>query len=92
MPNPESDSIRMADPEAKLSLPEFIREPVPDHVTVRTPHLRSKNKLRSRSMSAPPLAWLLHPTSKASRSSPESKPQKTGKAGSSRTQDSGADG
>jgi ubiquitin-protein ligase E3 D len=84
---PTSDSTRLADPEAKLSLPEFIKEPVPEHVVVkvpRQPRLKSRSKLRSRSLSAPPLAWLLHPSSKASSPISDTKSQKTSRSGTSR--------
>ncbi|EIN08486.1 hypothetical protein PUNSTDRAFT_87923 [Punctularia strigosozonata HHB-11173 SS5] len=58
-----------ADPEAMLTLPEFIRQPVPPGLVASTS--RSEQQIateeatkrpsssRSRSLSAPPLAWLL---------------------------------
>lgn len=78
------------DPEALLSLPEFVKEPVPERLLHPPKHSRGKSyslsrreedssedisapkpvkaskKNRSRSLSAPPLAWLLSPSSRTS--------------------------
>ena len=58
--------MQMEDPRALLSLPEFVREPIPEESVPqpRTPvstvsRKKSFKGLRSRSLSAPPLAWLL---------------------------------
>ncbi|KAI0754285.1 HECT-like ubiquitin-conjugating enzyme-binding-domain-containing protein [Daedaleopsis nitida] len=68
--------MQMEDPKALLSLPEFVREPVPERSThPPTPSAISRKRsfrgLRSRSMSAPPLAWLLASASRASSPIPE---------------------
>ena len=66
--------MQMEDPKALLSLPDFIREPVPERLTPQGPPPTSLNRkksfkgLRSRSMSAPPLAWLLNSSSPRSGS------------------------
>ncbi|KAI0370636.1 hypothetical protein BV20DRAFT_966594 [Pilatotrama ljubarskyi] len=71
--------MQMEDPKALLSLPEFVREPVPEHLaqpTARPPPLSRKKSLkgmRSRSMSAPPLAWLLPSSPRAA--SPSTPPE-----------------
>ncbi|KAI0355871.1 hypothetical protein OH77DRAFT_1424131 [Trametes cingulata] len=71
--------MQMEDPKALLSLPEFVREPVPEHLaqpTARPPPLPRKKSLkgmRSRSMSAPPLAWLLPSSPRAA--SPSTPPE-----------------
>lgn len=63
--------MQMEDPKALLSLPEFVREPVPTRSSPQpTPppaiaRRRSFRGLRSRSMSAPPLAWLLNTASRS---------------------------
>ncbi|KAI0716976.1 HECT-like ubiquitin-conjugating enzyme-binding-domain-containing protein [Earliella scabrosa] len=68
--------MQMEDPKALLSLPEFVREPVPERV-IQQPspstmsRKRSFRQLRSRSMSAPPLAWLLNTASRSSSPIPE---------------------
>lgn len=58
---------KSADSEALLSLPEFVREPIPDHLTVKPINVtRLKKKSRNRSMSAPSLFWLRPSGSKSS--------------------------
>ena len=75
MREPLPQSERNRDGEALLSLPEFVREPIPAHISTKM--LRkvedsakhdSKPKKRSRSLSAPPLAWLRSSASKTSPS------------------------
>ncbi|EPQ52345.1 hypothetical protein GLOTRDRAFT_140695 [Gloeophyllum trabeum ATCC 11539] len=95
------------DPETLLSLPEFIREPMPrfpsvpadlntlGEVSERTTHesgmrptiarLRSQKSVRSRSLSSPPLSWLLSSSSRASSTAPESKAMKRPKTSGSRS-------
>ncbi|OCH86338.1 hypothetical protein OBBRIDRAFT_738197 [Obba rivulosa] len=54
--------MQLADPRALLSLPDFVREPVPETLARPAPpavRRKSFKGMRSRSMSAPPLAWLL---------------------------------
>ncbi|KAI0760508.1 HECT-like ubiquitin-conjugating enzyme-binding-domain-containing protein [Fomes fomentarius] len=69
--------MQMEDPKALLSLPEFVREPVPTRFSPQpTPppaisRRRSFRGLRSRSMSAPPLAWLLNTASRSTSPIPE---------------------
>lgn len=89
---PNDIRARMKDPQALLTLPEFVKEEVPMDLPPpsrpQPPSLRSRKSLsfkgnRSRSMSAPPLAWLLQSAS-SSRSvsplpSPEYKKIKTSK-------------
>lgn len=83
---------REKDPEAMLSLPEFIREGIPasppknteDQSTSSPPAVARKSKehqrslsassSRSRSYSAPPLAWLLSAGSRSSTPGPDGKP------------------
>ncbi|KAL7277175.1 hypothetical protein ACG7TL_009023 [Trametes sanguinea] len=74
--------MQMEDPRALLSLPEFVREPLPEHLsqpTPRPPPLSRKKSfkgMRSRSMSAPPLAWLLPSSSTSPRAvSPSTPPE-----------------
>ncbi|KAK7681493.1 hypothetical protein QCA50_015585 [Cerrena zonata] len=92
VPEPIQRRMRLEerDPEALLSLPEFVREPIPERLLHPPKHSRGKSyslsreqddtfdisapkplkaskKNRSRSLSAPPLAWLL---SSSSRTSP----------------------
>ncbi|CDO76456.1 hypothetical protein BN946_scf184600.g5 [Trametes cinnabarina] len=74
--------MQMEDPKALLSLPEFVREPLPEHLnqpTPRPPPLSRKKSfkgMRSRSMSAPPLAWLLPSSSTSPRAvSPSTPPE-----------------
>lgn len=54
--------VIQADPQAVLTLPEFMREPMPPAMgpTLIAPSAEtaSKRLLRSRSMSAPSLAWI----------------------------------
>ncbi|KAI0821933.1 HECT-like ubiquitin-conjugating enzyme-binding-domain-containing protein [Trametes gibbosa] len=75
--------MQMEDPKALLSLPEFVREPVPERLAEPSPlppplsRKKSFKGMRSRSMSAPPLAWLL-PSSPRS-SSPGTPEGKEGK-------------
>ncbi|KAI0631343.1 HECT-like ubiquitin-conjugating enzyme-binding-domain-containing protein [Trametes polyzona] len=79
--------MQMEDPKALLSLPEFVREPVPEHLSQpspRPPPLSRKKSfkgMRSRSMSAPPLAWLLpsSPRSSSPGTPPEGKEVKESK-------------
>lgn len=78
--------MQMEDPKALLSLPEFVREPVPTRLEEPSPlppplsRKKSFKGMRSRSMSAPPLAWLL-PSSPRSSSpgTPEGKEGKESK-------------
>ena len=73
--------MQMEDPRALLSLPEFVREPLPDPSPPpppRTPlnavsRKKSFRGLRSRSLSAPPLAWLLSSPRSSSPNTPEEK-------------------
>jgi len=64
-------SERGRDGEAMLSLPEFVREPIPAHISSKMSKKDgvsandSKPKKRSRSLSAPPLAWLKSSASKS---------------------------
>ena len=67
------------DPEALLTLPEFVKEPPPrnHYLQRKSPSppstIRSaKSERRNRSLSAPPLAWLL---SHRGRSTPQSQAQ-----------------
>ncbi|RPD54903.1 hypothetical protein L226DRAFT_535568 [Lentinus tigrinus ALCF2SS1-7] len=68
--------MQMEDPKALLSLPDFIREPVPERLSQQRPPSVALNRkksfkgLRSRSMSAPPLAWLLSSSSSPRSGSP----------------------
>ncbi|KAI0718753.1 HECT-like ubiquitin-conjugating enzyme-binding-domain-containing protein [Cerioporus squamosus] len=66
--------MQMEDPKALLSLPDFIREPVPERLQGPPSASLSRKKsfkgLRSRSMSAPPLAWLLSSSSTSRSGSP----------------------
>ncbi len=63
-------SERRKDDEAMLSLPEFVREPIPSHISSKMSKKNEesakdpKPKKRSRSLSAPPLAWLKSSASK----------------------------
>ncbi len=81
--------MQMADPCALLSLPEFVKEPVPQdygNLSALPPprRWRSGKDTRSRSMSAPPLAWLMPSSSRSSSpgatSSGESKKTRSSKA------------
>ena len=69
--------MQMEDSTALLSIPEFVREPIPEHAASqpRTPVSRKKSfkGLRSRSLSAPPLAWLLSSPRSSSPNTPEEK-------------------
>ncbi|KAI1794331.1 HECT-like ubiquitin-conjugating enzyme-binding-domain-containing protein [Ganoderma leucocontextum] len=67
--------MQMNDSRAMLSLPEFVREPIPEQLQgATTPpsaastvsHRKSFRQLRSRSLSAPPLAWLLNSSPRSS--------------------------
>lgn len=61
--------MQLADPRALLSLPEFVREPVSEPPTRPSPppvRRKSFKGMRNRSMSAPPLAWLLQSSSRPS--------------------------
>ncbi|TDL22743.1 hypothetical protein BD410DRAFT_788044 [Rickenella mellea] len=62
------EHLRIPDPEALLTLPEFVKEPPPsDHSEPPPPTKLSRRfskRNRTRSNSAPPLAWLL-PRSKS---------------------------
>lgn len=86
-PNPEMtiseflrESHKTTDSEALLSLPEFVREPIPDHVIVKVPSIaRMKKKSRSRSMSAPSLSWL-RPSSRSSNLSSTAESKSTKKS------------
>ncbi|KAF9457746.1 HECT-like ubiquitin-conjugating enzyme-binding-domain-containing protein [Collybia nuda] len=66
---------RVEDPRALLTLPEFVKEPPPVHVDdsevelPEIPNLKSKKKLRHRSLSAPSLSWLRSSSSKSGTSS-----------------------
>ncbi|CCL98723.1 uncharacterized protein FIBRA_00728 [Fibroporia radiculosa] len=66
---PETLQLKMqiADSQAMLTLPEFVKEPVPESA-IRSPprRTRSVKGARNRSMSAPPLAWLLGSSSRPS--------------------------
>ncbi|KAI0948109.1 hypothetical protein AcW1_009707 [Taiwanofungus camphoratus] len=65
--------MQMADPKAMLSLPEFVKEPVPKGMGPLSPsRSKSLKGVRSRSMSAPPLAWLLASSSRPSSPIPVS--------------------
>ncbi|TFK81662.1 hypothetical protein K466DRAFT_330587 [Polyporus arcularius HHB13444] len=73
--------MQMEDPKAMLSLPDFMREPLPERLQEPPSASLSKKKsfkgLRSRSMSAPPLAWLLSSSSRSgSPSIPETPEEK----------------
>jgi len=65
IPEPVQLKMQMENPTALLTLPEFVKEPIPKELDSSPPPAppRRKNSLgksvRSRSMSAPPLAWLL---------------------------------
>ncbi|PCH35091.1 hypothetical protein WOLCODRAFT_106948 [Wolfiporia cocos MD-104 SS10] len=61
VPEPVQLKMQMEDPKALLSLPEFVKEPVPKGLAPSPRRARSGSalSLRSRSISAPPLAWLL---------------------------------
>ncbi|KZT24895.1 hypothetical protein NEOLEDRAFT_1134599 [Neolentinus lepideus HHB14362 ss-1] len=101
---------RERDPEALLSLPEFIRESMPRFPTAPADlntlvddaetldnnapafgmhsslaRLRSRKSVRSRSLSSPPLSWLLSSTSRSSSTVPESKPMKRPKSSGSKS-------
>ena len=75
--------MQMDDSKALLSLPEFVREPLPEHLSQPTPRpppisrKKSFKGMRSRSMSAPPLAWLLPSSSSSSprATSPSTPPE-----------------
>lgn len=79
--------MQMEDPKALLTLPELLREPVPEHMVQPQPrppplsHKKSFKGMRSRSMSAPPLAWLLpsSPRSSSPGTPPELKEAKESK-------------
>ncbi|TBU28039.1 HECT-like ubiquitin-conjugating enzyme-binding-domain-containing protein [Dichomitus squalens] len=64
--------MQINDARAMLSLPEFVREPVPEHIQPAAPpptpisRRKSFRQLRSRSLSAPPLAWLLNQSPRSS--------------------------
>lgn len=66
---------RVEDPRALLTLPEFVREPPPTHVEdpefelPEIPGLKSKKRLRHRSLSAPSLSWLRSSSSKSTSAS-----------------------
>ncbi|KZT69197.1 hypothetical protein DAEQUDRAFT_727102 [Daedalea quercina L-15889] len=71
IPEPVQIKMQMEDPTALLTLPEFVKEPIPKGLDPSPPPAspRRKNSLksvRSRSMSAPPLAWLLSSSSRSS--------------------------
>jgi hypothetical protein len=69
---------KSADDETLLSLPEFVREPMPDYVTAAKPQniARFKKKSRNRSMSAPSLFWLRPSSSRSSGTcTPTKKPR-----------------
>ncbi|KAH9941869.1 HECT-like ubiquitin-conjugating enzyme-binding-domain-containing protein [Epithele typhae] len=77
--------MQMEDSHAMLSLPEFVREPIPESLRPSPPptvvsRKKSFRGLRSRSLSAPPLAWLLstspRSSSPATPSTPEEKEEK----------------
>ncbi|KAI0676256.1 HECT-like ubiquitin-conjugating enzyme-binding-domain-containing protein [Trametes maxima] len=76
--------MQMQDSQALLSLPEFVREPMPEHLKQAAPlppplsRKKSFKGMRSRSMSAPPLAWLLpsSPRSSSPGTPPEAKDAK----------------
>ena len=67
--------MQMNDSRAMLSLPEFVREPIPSHLEqsatspppVTVSRKKSFRQLRSRSLSAPPLAWLLNQSPRSSK-------------------------
>ncbi|KAI0322864.1 HECT-like ubiquitin-conjugating enzyme-binding-domain-containing protein [Amylostereum chailletii] len=104
--------VKPKDPEAMLTLPEFIRESVPRAIQpARNPndiislfeavgelpdapadpppppvlHRKSSKTLRSRSMSAPSLQWLLHSGSRSpdSRAPKTARPARSSRPGSS---------
>lgn len=92
IPEPMELKMQMEDPRALLSLPEFVKEPVPKSMVSPLPRrTRSMKGMRSRSLSAPPLAWLLasRPSSPSSTSpsSPvepkKSRPSRIRRVGSS---------
>ena len=67
--------MQMNDSRAMLSLPEFVREPIPEHpqgsstpssAASSVSRRKSFRQLRSRSLSAPPLAWLLSSSPRSS--------------------------
>lgn len=75
---PSEFKNKMKDPQALLTLPEFVQEEMPNDLAPSRPPplpLRSRKSLsfkgtRSRSMSAPPLAWLLQSASSSRSVSP----------------------
>ena len=73
MREPLPESERQKDLEALLTLPEFVKEPLPAHI--HHSYLeREKEKIldkrkRDRSVSAPPLAWLRPTSSRGSSTS-----------------------
>ncbi|KAI0792296.1 HECT-like ubiquitin-conjugating enzyme-binding-domain-containing protein [Abortiporus biennis] len=94
IPDVVQHRMDLSDPEKMLSLPDFIREPVPQHFVQRHSRVvsishggleddddvsaplngfekkgKTKSK-RSRSLSAPPLAWLLSSSRSSSPSTP----------------------
>ena len=74
MKEPLPASERLKDPAALLTLPEFVREAVPQHIAHATglvpppPAVEKVKEKRSRSLSAPPLAWLRSSSSRLSLS------------------------
>ncbi|KAH9936022.1 HECT-like ubiquitin-conjugating enzyme-binding-domain-containing protein [Amylocystis lapponica] len=71
VPEPLQLKMQMADPQAMLSLPDFVKEPMPQRSSPPLPAVaptrsRSLKGVRSRSLSAPPLAWLLASSSRPS--------------------------
>ena len=67
--------MQMNDSRAMLSLPEFVREPIPEQAqgpstpsssNATVSRRKSFRQLRSRSLSAPPLAWLLNSSPRSS--------------------------
>ncbi|KAF8903330.1 HECT-like ubiquitin-conjugating enzyme-binding-domain-containing protein [Gymnopilus junonius] len=86
MREPLPASERIKDDNALLTLPEFVKEAVPQYIAQangaeRAPSKTTKvKKERSRSLSAPPLAWLRSSSSRLSLSSSSNSSSSKGKS------------
>ncbi|KAL6306328.1 HECT-like ubiquitin-conjugating enzyme-binding-domain-containing protein [Sparassis latifolia] len=86
VPEPSRLRMQMADSHALLSLPEFMKEPTHSALEPLTPPPCNKSSkgYRSRSLSAPPLSWLLASSSRPSSPGQLSESKRTKAAGKMR--------
>src|SRR5271169_2457830 len=80
MREPLPESERQKDLEALLTLPEFVKEPIPAHILQPNKVFNTVSKTRDRSLSAPPLSWWLRSTSSRGSPSPSNSDSSKGKS------------